>query len=78
MKTKDAIDSSKKTEGRASVQELSVVDVPIGKVSILALSADSLTLAVSVDATAELHFFLVTALLNKVVCMCIAVFCNGF
>ncbi|XP_017218330.1 nuclear pore complex protein NUP214 isoform X1 [Daucus carota subsp. sativus] len=65
VKTKDAIDSSKKTEGRASVQELSVVDVPIGKVSILALSADSLTLAVSVDATAELHFFLVTALLNK-------------
>lgn len=74
VKTRDVINASKKTQGRASVQELSVVDVPIGKVSILALSADSKTLVVSIDGSAHLHFFSVTALLNKVVCMCIAVF----
>ncbi|KAL8121339.1 nuclear pore complex protein NUP214 isoform X1 [Apium graveolens] len=64
-KTRDVIEASKKSEGRASVQELSVVDVPIGKVSILALSADSLTLVVSVDGSAKLHFFSVSELLNK-------------
>lgn len=48
-----------------------MVDVPIGKVSILALSADSSTLVVSVDGSADLHFFSVTELLNKVVCTCL-------
>ncbi|KAK1365650.1 nuclear pore complex protein NUP214 [Heracleum sosnowskyi] len=64
-KTRDVIDASNKSQGRASVQELSVVDVPIGKVSILALSADSSTLVVSVDDSAHLHFFSVTDLLKK-------------
>lgn len=47
-----------------SVQELSLVDVPIGKVSILALSADGSLLAATVAS--HVHFFAVSALLHKV------------
>lgn len=46
-----------------SVEELSLVDVPIGKVSILALSADHSLLAATVST--HLHFFAVSALLHK-------------
>lgn len=46
------------------IQELSVVDVSVGKISILALSADSSMLAASVGS--DLYFFSVEGLLNKV------------
>lgn len=49
-----------------SVQELSLVDVPIGNVSILALSADDSLLAATVSS--HVHFFAVSALLHKVCC----------
>ncbi|PSR90284.1 Nuclear pore complex protein [Actinidia chinensis var. chinensis] len=65
-RTTDIIESAKAIEekvGGSSVKELSVVDVPIGKVYILALSADSSTLAASIDG--NIHFFCVTSLLNK-------------
>lgn len=48
----------------SSIQELSVVDVPIANVRILALSTDSSTLAASVGG--DIHFFSVDSLLNKV------------
>lgn len=47
----------------SSIQELSVVDVPIANVRILALSTDSSTLAASVGG--DIHFFSVDSLLNK-------------
>lgn len=58
------MESAKEGGSGSSIQELSVVDVPIGKVSILALSADSSTLAATIGG--DLHFFAVTALLNQV------------
>ncbi|PWA41811.1 hypothetical protein CTI12_AA550710 [Artemisia annua] len=65
-KTKDVISTAKAlkegSEG-SSIQELSIVDVPLGKVSILALSADSSTLAAS--AGSNIYFFSVAGLLNK-------------
>ena len=66
-KTKDVISTAKalKEGGEgSSIQELSIVDVPLGKVSILALSADSSTLAASVGS--NIYFFSVAGLLNKV------------
>ncbi|XP_042481599.1 nuclear pore complex protein NUP214 isoform X2 [Macadamia integrifolia] len=65
-KTKDVIEAAKEIKeiDRGScIQDLSVVDVPIGKAYILALSMDSSTLAVTVDGV--VHFFLVESLLNK-------------
>ncbi|KAJ4970400.1 hypothetical protein NE237_003499 [Protea cynaroides] len=65
-KTKDVIEAAKviKEKGSGScIQDHSVVNVPIGKAHILALSADSSTLAVAVDG--QFHFFLVDSLLNK-------------
>lgn len=47
-----------------SIQELSVVDVAIGKVSILALSGDESLLAACVGN--KIHFYPVSALLYKV------------
>lgn len=47
-----------------SIQELSIVDVAIGKVSILALSGDDSLLAACVAN--KIHFFPVSALLFKV------------
>nr|XP_023903530.1 nuclear pore complex protein NUP214-like [Quercus suber] len=61
-RTKDAIDSAKSSPP-SSIQELSIVDVPIGKVHILALSTDNSTLAASVAS--HIHFFSVSALLNQ-------------
>ena len=67
-RTKDVIDLAKdikETGTCSSIEDLSVVDVPIGKVHILALSTiDDSTLAVSVAA--DIHFFNVNSLLNKV------------
>lgn len=66
-RTKDVMDAANdmKAKGTASsIQDLCVVDVPLGKVHILALSADSSTLAVSVAA--DIHFFSVNSLLDKV------------
>ncbi|KAK9669827.1 hypothetical protein RND81_13G157200 [Saponaria officinalis] len=65
-KTKDVIAAAKEIKAKKSgctVQELSVVDVDIGRVSILALSEDSTHLAVVVAN--EIHFFAVNSLLNK-------------
>lgn len=54
-----------KEKGRGpSIQELSVVDVTIGKVSILALSGDDSLLAACVGN--KINFFSVSALLYKV------------
>ncbi|KAH9620316.1 hypothetical protein KSS87_021713 [Heliosperma pusillum] len=65
-KTKDVIDAAKeiKVKGSGStVKELSVVDVDIGRVSILCLSDDSS--CVSAVVGNEIHFFAVDSLLNK-------------
>ncbi|XP_038698349.1 nuclear pore complex protein NUP214 isoform X1 [Tripterygium wilfordii] len=66
VRTKDVIDSAKEIKEKGtglSLQELSVVDLPIGKVHILALSVDSSTLAVGVGG--DIHLFAVDALLKK-------------
>ncbi|KAK2980864.1 hypothetical protein RJ640_003091 [Escallonia rubra] len=62
-RTKDVMESAEKGGSGLSIQELSLVDLDIGKVSILALSPDSSTLAASIGS--HLHLFSVTALLNK-------------
>ncbi|XP_019055049.1 PREDICTED: nuclear pore complex protein NUP214 isoform X2 [Nelumbo nucifera] len=65
-RTKDVIELAKdiKNKGSSScIQELSIVDVPLGKVYILALSMDSSTLAAAVGG--DVHFFLVDSLLKK-------------
>ncbi|KAK4408611.1 Nuclear pore complex protein [Sesamum angolense] len=65
-RTKDVMASAeeiKEKQTGPSVQELSLVDVSIGKVSILALSADDSLLAVTIDN--HVHFFAVSALLHK-------------
>ncbi|KAM7522789.1 hypothetical protein LguiA_012691 [Lonicera macranthoides] len=62
-RTKDVMESAKEGVSGSSIQKLSIVDVPIGKVSILALSADSSTLAAIIGG--DLQFFAVTALLNQ-------------
>ncbi|KAL4561022.1 hypothetical protein LXL04_033182 [Taraxacum kok-saghyz] len=65
-RTKDVINTAEelKNEGNGScIQELSLVDVSLGKVSILTLSSDSSLLAASVGF--NLHFFSVDGLLNK-------------
>lgn len=67
-KTKDVIDSAKelKVQGNGfscSIEQISVVQVPIGRVRILTLSHDNSTLAVSVDA--DVHLFSVDSLLNE-------------
>ncbi|KAM7462231.1 hypothetical protein LguiA_030352 [Lonicera macranthoides] len=56
--------SAKEGGSGSSIQELSLVDVPIGKVSILVLSADSSTLAATIDG--DLYFCAVTNLLSQV------------
>lgn len=66
-KTRDVMELARKIKekgnGSGSVQESSVVDVPIGRISILALSTDSSTLAACVGA--DIHIFSVVSLLNK-------------
>ncbi|KAL2557114.1 Nuclear pore complex protein [Forsythia ovata] len=65
-KTKEVIASAEefkdKKTGR-SIQKLSFLDLPMGKVSILALSADDSVLAATVGR--DIHFFAVSALLHK-------------
>ena len=66
-KTKDVIASAKEIKDKGSgrsVQELSVIDVPVGRVHILALSSDSANLAAVVGR--EIHCFKVNSLLQKV------------
>ena len=46
------------------IQQLSLVDVPIGKVHILALSSDNALLAAS--ASGDMRFYLVENFLRKV------------
>ncbi|XP_023748744.1 nuclear pore complex protein NUP214 [Lactuca sativa] len=65
-RTKDVMDSAEELKNGGTgpcIQELSVVDVSVGKISILALSADSSMLAASVGS--DLYFFSVEGLLNK-------------
>ncbi|KAL9386156.1 hypothetical protein Peur_019280 [Populus x canadensis] len=66
-RTKDVMDAAmdikeKGSSSSSSIQGVSLVDVPIGKVHILTLSTDSSTLAVSVAA--HIHFFHVHSLLD--------------
>ncbi|KAK9156544.1 hypothetical protein Scep_003118 [Stephania cephalantha] len=65
-KTRDVVAAAKelgKKKSGVCVQELCVVDVPIGQVHVLALSSDSSTLAACVGS--QIHFYNVSALLNK-------------
>ncbi|PNX54616.1 nuclear pore complex protein [Trifolium pratense] len=62
VKTKDLIDSAKGSG--SAVEELSLVDVGIGRVRILALSTDNSTLAASVGG--YIRFYSVDSFLNKV------------
>lgn len=69
-KTKDVIGLGKqiKEKGKAPcIQNTSVVDVKIGRVSLLALSNDSTVLAAAVGG--EIHFFYVPSLINHKVRM---------
>lgn len=59
----DAAEELKNGVNGSCILERSVVDIPLGKVSILALSADSSVLAASVGF--NLYFFSVDGLLNK-------------
>ncbi|GMH12801.1 hypothetical protein Nepgr_014642 [Nepenthes gracilis] len=66
-RTKDVIDSAKEIKKRGSgstVQELSVMEVHLGRVDILALSTDSSILAATVGG--EIHFFSVASVIDKV------------
>lgn len=56
-----AVEIKETGKASSSVQELSVVDVPLGDVRILALSFDDSTLAASVGG--DVHFFSVNSLL---------------
>ncbi|XP_020867761.1 nuclear pore complex protein NUP214 isoform X2 [Arabidopsis lyrata subsp. lyrata] len=65
-RTKDVISASKNSNGNGDkvyIQDLSLVDVPVGDVRILSLSADDSILAVTVAA--DIHFFSVDSLLKK-------------
>ncbi|XP_052181178.1 nuclear pore complex protein NUP214 isoform X2 [Diospyros lotus] len=65
-RTRNVIESAKeiKEKGQgSSIKEVSIVDVPLGRVSILALSADDSTLAASIGG--DIHFFSVSSLINK-------------
>lgn len=62
MKTKDLIDSAKGSG--SSVEQLSLVDVPIGRVRTLAVSTDNSLLAAAVAG--DIRFYSVDSFLNKV------------
>ncbi|XP_021278023.1 nuclear pore complex protein NUP214 [Herrania umbratica] len=74
-RTKDVINLAKdiKENGSSSsIEDLSLVEVPIGKLRILALSpTDDSTLAVSVAA--DVHFFNVNTLLNRETKPCLSI-----
>ncbi|CAL0329919.1 unnamed protein product [Lupinus luteus] len=66
VRTKDVIDSAKQFKDKgtgSSVEELSLVDVSIGRVHILALSTDNSLLAASVSG--QIQFYLVDSFANK-------------
>ncbi|XP_019461887.1 PREDICTED: nuclear pore complex protein NUP214 isoform X2 [Lupinus angustifolius] len=66
VRTKDVIDSAKQFKDKgtgSSVEELSLVDVSIGRVHILALSTDNSLLAASVSG--QVQFYLVDSFVNK-------------
>lgn len=65
-RTKDVMASAteiKEKGSSSSIQELSVADVSLAKLHILALSTDNSTLAATADA--NIHFFSVGSLLDK-------------
>ncbi|CAI8611572.1 unnamed protein product [Vicia faba] len=73
VKTKDLIDSAKGIG--SSVEELSLVDVPIGRVRILAVSTDNSMLAAAVAA--DIRFYSVDSFLNKEVKLSFSRSLNG-
>ncbi|KAE8672042.1 Detected protein of unknown function [Hibiscus syriacus] len=78
-RTKDVIDLAKdikENDTSSSIEDLSVVDVPIGKVHILALSTtDDTILAASVAA--DINFFSVNSLLTKDIKPCFSTSLSG-
>lgn len=67
VRTKVAIDAAKeyKEKGKGPcLKELSLVDVPIGRASLLEISSNSSMLAVAIGA--DIYFFSVPSLLKKV------------
>lgn len=69
VRTKEVIQLAKEIKEKnssLSMKEYCIVDVPVGKVYVLALSADSSTLAATVGG--DVHFFPVHSLLNKEQC----------
>lgn len=68
VRTKDVIASAEEIKNGgtgSSVQDLSIVDISIGKVHILTLSTDDSILAAIVAG--DIHLFSVQSLLDKVV-----------
>ncbi|KAF3322585.1 Nuclear pore complex protein NUP214 [Carex littledalei] len=66
VKTKDAIDAAKEFKEKGTgpcLKELSLVDVPIGRVSLLEISSNSSMLGVA--SGADIHFFSVSSLFKK-------------
>lgn len=77
VRTEDVIASAKEMKNGgagSSVQDLSIVDVSVGKVHILALSSDNSILAAVVAG--DVHLFSVGSLLDKVVLLVEA--CHNF
>lgn len=69
-RTEDVIalaDEIEEKGSRSSIHEVSVVDVPLGEVRILALSSDNSTLAASLAQ--DIHFFSINSLLRHKVTM---------
>lgn len=68
VRTKDVVASAKEMKNGgtgSSIQDLSIVDVSVGKVHVLALSNDNSFLAAVVAG--DVHLFSVDSLLDKVV-----------
>lgn len=69
VRTKDIIDSANqfKENGNGSpVEQLSLVDVSIGRIRSLTLSTDNLTLAAVTSLSGDIQFYSVESFLNKV------------
>ncbi|XP_027934105.1 nuclear pore complex protein NUP214 isoform X2 [Vigna unguiculata] len=68
VRTKDLIDSANefKEKGNGSpVEQLSLVDVSIGRIRSLTLSTDNLTLAAVTSSSGDIQFYSVESFLNK-------------
>ncbi|KOM35896.1 hypothetical protein LR48_Vigan02g204600 [Vigna angularis] len=68
VRTKDLIDSAnefKEKRNGSPVQQLSLVDVSIGRIRSLTLSTDNLTLAAVTSLSGDIRFYSVESFLNK-------------